>query len=80
MTTYCGHTHTVGHGEGATCGKQFYSSIYQCHSCLTADLTRLRNCHVTAGIALDALIAGYGVSETPVQLSELKAIRTLLQG
>jgi len=38
--SYCnGHT-TMGHGEVAVCGKQFYSEVYQCGMCTKKDLQK----------------------------------------
>lgn len=38
MSKYCNKLTTLGHGEGARCGQQFYSEIYQCGECAKKEL------------------------------------------
>lgn len=33
MTKHCNSRTTMGHGEVAVCGQQFYSGVYQCPDC-----------------------------------------------
>jgi hypothetical protein len=77
MATYCGQIFPMGHGEAATCGKQFYQNQFQCKACVTADMAKLQTAHVLAVTMLDALIASQN-SSIPVQLSELNALRAIL--
>lgn len=43
MSKYCNSLTTMGHGEGARCGEQFYSEIYQCGECARKELKRLQS-------------------------------------
>lgn len=52
MTKYCGRVTSVGHGEGATCGKPFYDTIHQCDQCrireLEAEVAYWKDSHIKA--------------------------------
>lgn len=43
MSKYCNSRTTMGHGEGARCGQQYYSEIYQCGACAKKELKRLQS-------------------------------------
>lgn len=38
----CNSLTTMGHGEGARCGQQFYGELYQCGACAKAELKSLQ--------------------------------------
>ena len=42
MSKHCNKLTTLGHGEGARCGQQYYSEIYQCGDCAKKELIAAR--------------------------------------
>ena len=56
----CGSRTTMGHGEVAICGEQYYGDIYQCMGCRVKDLEeevdRLRAKSPEVGLLTSALL------------------------